>query len=59
MIATMGKGEKKCLYAGYDNTPDSQFIDIEHLEERRMAVGMPTWEMRKNRIELIKRQHEQ
>jgi hypothetical protein len=37
------------VYGVYSNTQDDQIIDIEHLDERRTAVGLPTREMDKKR----------
>jgi hypothetical protein len=46
---------QRSLYAIYDNTRKEQILDFTHLNDRRMAVGMPTWEMQKRRTELMKK----
>jgi hypothetical protein len=51
------QGTKKSLYAAYSNTTDEQIEDIEHLDERRMSIGMPTWQMEKRRMELISKKY--
>jgi hypothetical protein len=45
--------EKKYLYAIFSNTKDDEIDDIEHLDERRIAVGMPTRETERRIRELI------
>jgi hypothetical protein len=44
---------EKCSYAAYNNIKDEQIADIDHLDERRLAIGMPTREMKKKRNELL------
>jgi hypothetical protein len=53
------KDKRFCLYAAYDGTKDDQIIDIAHLDARRMAIGLPTWEMHKKRQELMGKIHGQ
>jgi hypothetical protein len=53
------KGKKTCIYAAYSNTTDDQIIDIAHLDERRLSIGMPTREMEKKRKELFDKKHEE
>jgi len=48
------KEHKVWLYGIYDNISDDRIIDIEHIDERRKAIGMPTREMEKRRRELMK-----
>jgi hypothetical protein len=48
-----GKWKKKSLYATWSNGGDDQIIDVLHVDERRIAIGMPTREMAKRRTELI------
>jgi hypothetical protein len=53
------QGTKKSLYAAYSNTKDEQIEDIEHLDERRMSIGMPTWQMEKRKNELLSKKQEE
>ena len=52
------KCKTKSLYGVWDNVSDSEIIDILHLDERRMAIGMPTRAMHKRRAELLKERNE-
>ena len=51
--AIITKKEEKCLYAAYAHTKDEQIADIEQVDERRMAIGMPTREMERKRNKLL------
>jgi hypothetical protein len=44
------------VYAIYNNITDDQIEDIEHVDERRLSIGMPTREMERRRNELIEPQ---
>jgi hypothetical protein len=48
-----GKWKKNSLYGIWENVRDDKIIDVLHLDERRIAVGMPTREMENKRNELI------
>ena len=50
-----GKWKKTSLYGVWQNFRDDQIIDILHLDDRRMSIGMPTRAMEKRRNELMKR----
>lgn len=43
----------KFVYGIYDNASDGEIIDIEYIDERRKAIGMPTREMEKMRKKLL------
>ncbi|MDR1348743.1 MAG: hypothetical protein LBJ63_10045 [Prevotellaceae bacterium] len=53
------QGKPMCLYCPFTNTADDEIIDIEQLDERRIAIGMPTREMERKRIELLTKRYEQ
>jgi hypothetical protein len=57
LMLTQGR-EGKIVYAAYDNAKDNEIVDIEHLDERRIAIGMPTREMYKRRVKLIAKRNE-
>jgi hypothetical protein len=60
MIKAISKGEKPMsTYGKFTNGNDNEIIDIEHLDERRMSIGMPTREMENKRTELILQRYEQ
>jgi|GEM_PF-1667423 len=47
--------QKIWLYGIYSNVSDDRIIDIEHIDERRKSIGMPTREMEKKRKELMQK----
>jgi hypothetical protein len=51
-------GKVEFLYAAFSNATDDQIIDIQHLDERRLSIGMPTREQEKRRNELLKQRNE-
>ena len=51
------RGRPMYLYAVFINLRDDEIIDIEHLDERRIAIGMPTREMAFKRSKLIREQY--
>jgi hypothetical protein len=55
----MMETHKNLFYATFNNVPDNRIADIEHLDERRLSIGLPTWEMEKKRNELIDKKHEE
>jgi hypothetical protein len=57
LMLTQGR-EGKIVYAAYYNAKDNEIVDIEHLDERRIAIGMPTREMYKRRAELMAKRNE-
>ncbi|MDR0753783.1 MAG: hypothetical protein LBF04_00130 [Prevotellaceae bacterium] len=60
MIKSVHKREKpKSIYGTATNGNDDEIIDIEHLDERRISIGMPTREMNNKRSELILQRYEQ
>jgi hypothetical protein len=46
------------VYWIYDNAGEDRIEDIEHLDERRIAIGMPTREMEIRRNELMKQREQ-
>jgi hypothetical protein len=50
--------ENKSLYAIYENVKDETIIDILNLNNRRMAIGMPTREMERKKNVLRMQQNE-
>jgi len=50
-----GNWKKKSLYGTWSNSQDDEIIDVLHLDERRIAIGMPTRAMEKRRTELIEK----
>ncbi|MDR1198013.1 MAG: hypothetical protein LBK94_03220 [Prevotellaceae bacterium] len=55
----MENGKPMYLYAGFSNITDDEIIDIEQVDERRTAIGMPTREMERKKIELLTKRYEQ
>jgi hypothetical protein len=53
-----GKWEKTSLYGTWEGDQDNRIIDILHLDERRMAIGMPTREMERKRNKLLDMQND-
>jgi hypothetical protein len=53
------KGKPMYLYCPYSNIGDEEILDIENLDERRVAIGMPTRAMQQKRTELITKLYEQ
>jgi hypothetical protein len=54
IMMVRGERNQRSLYAAYENTEKEKIIDFAHLDDRRMAVGMPTMEMERKRNELIR-----
>ena len=46
---------QQAIYGIYANKPDDLIADIEHLDERRISIGLPTREMEKKRKVLMER----
>ena len=44
-------------YAIYNNIGTDQINDFENLDKRRIAVGLPPWQLRKDVLELIKKKY--
>jgi hypothetical protein len=55
----MESGKPMFLYCTFANIADDEIIDIEHLDERHIAIGMPTRAMQLKRIELLQQLYEQ
>jgi hypothetical protein len=53
-----GNWKKKSLYGTWTNVKDDQIIDVLHLDERRLAIGMPTREMEKKRDKLLEKREQ-
>jgi len=51
-------GKRMFLYDVLSNPKDDDIIDIEHLDERHIAAGLPTRAMNQKRIELLMRKYE-
>ncbi|MDR2126634.1 MAG: hypothetical protein LBP63_07380 [Prevotellaceae bacterium] len=52
-------GKPMCLYCPFSNTSDEEIIDAENLDERRIAIGMPSRAIQRKRIELLTKLYEQ
>jgi hypothetical protein len=52
------KQKKTSLYGTWKNISNDRIIDVLHLNERRIAIGMPTMEMERKRNELLKKRDE-
>jgi len=49
---------KKFIFHIYSNATDDQIFDVDFVNQRRLAIGMPTREMERKRNELIKQKYE-
>lgn len=45
--------QKKFLYGIYDNVGEDQIIDYEHLDERRVSIGLPPMDLKKSIEDLV------
>lgn len=45
------------MYGIYDDTKKDEIDDFENLDKRRIAVGLPPWQLRKDILELIKKKY--